>query len=153
MFSSVLVICVGNICRSPVGERLLKEKLTQRGGSITVTSAGLAAVVGHGIEDMAAAVASSHGLNVDGHVARQFRPDQGLQHDLILVMETKHRVSVIERMPSLSGRVMLFDQWIGAKGIQDPYGKSREFHEAIFNQIDAAATSWAEKLVRSPRGA
>lgn len=146
MFRSVLVVCVGNICRSPVGERLLAQKLAERGAAVTVASAGLGAVLGHGVDETAAAVAAAHGLSVEGHVARQFGQDLALRHDLILVMEPGHRASILERAPSLAGRVMLFDQWVGAKGIADPYRRSREFHEIIFTKIDEAATAWANKL-------
>ena len=146
MFRSVLVVCVGNICRSPVGARLLSARLAERGSEITVTSAGLGALVGHAADAAAAAVASDHGVSLDGHVARQFSRDLGLAHELILVMESGHRREIIRAAPDLSGKVMLFDHWQGGNGIDDPYRQSREFHEAIFAMIDAAARSWAEKL-------
>lgn len=150
MFRSVLVVCVGNICRSPVGERLLAARLRERGHPLTVSSAGIGALVGHAADETAAAVAASHGIDLDGHVARQFNRALGLDHDLILTMEPGHRREIIKAAPDLSGRVMLFDQWQGGKGIADPYRHSRQFHEEVFALIDVAGTAWAEKL--SPVG-
>ena len=143
----MLVVCVGNICRSPVGERLLAAKLSERDGKVTVSSAGIGALVGHGADETAAAVAEAHGISLAGHQARQFTREIGAVHDLILVMEPGHRREITRLNPDLSGRVMLFDHWRGGKGIADPYRLSRQFHEEVYSLIDAAATDWANRLV------
>lgn len=140
MISSALVVCVGNICRSPVGERLLFAALADY--PVKVSSAGLGALVGHGADARAAEVAGRHGLSLDGHVARQFTPALGREHDLILVMEPGHRSAIARQAPELSGRCLLFDQWTGARGIADPYRKSVEFHEGVFNALKTASDAW-----------
>lgn len=147
MFGSVLVVCVGNICRSPVGERLLAARLRDRGSAIAVSSAGIGALVGHGADETAAAVAAEHGIDLAGHVARQFSRELGAAHDLILTMEPGHRREIIAAAPDLSGKVMLFDHWQGGKGIADPYRHSRQFHEEVFALIDRAGSAWAARLV------
>jgi protein-tyrosine phosphatase len=149
---SILVVCVGNICRSPVAERALGADLAARGAGIVVSSAGLGAMVGHGVDATASAVAQQHGLAVEGHVARQFTRTLGQAHDLILVMETRHRQDIARLAPDLSGRVMLFDHWCGGQGIADPYRRSQEFHEAVFVQIRDSARLWAEKLTLKANG-
>lgn len=145
---SILVVCVGNICRSPVGERQLVARLAEKGCAITVSSAGIGALVGEGADATASAVAAGHGLSLDGHVARQFTRDLGAAQDLILVMEHGHRREIARTAPDLSGRVLLFDHWLGGVGIEDPYRRSREMHEAVFARITEAAESWAAKLAR-----
>ena len=140
--SSILVVCVGNICRSPLGERVLASVVP----NLRVSSAGLAAVVGHGADETAARVAAEAGLDLGGHVARQLTPEIGAAHDLILVMEPGHRADVARRMPQLSGRVMLFDQWTGAKGIADPYRRSEAVHRETRDRIIAAGAAWAARL-------
>nr|WP_319249099.1 low molecular weight phosphotyrosine protein phosphatase [uncultured Celeribacter sp.] len=142
MFDSVLVVCVGNICRSPVGERALATALPK----LHVRSAGIGALVGHAADDTMRSVAAAHGLSLDGHEARQFTPDMGARYDLILVMENGHRREIIQRAPQLAGRIMLFDQWSGAKGIADPYRRPAAFHERVFAEISAAAEAWAKRL-------
>ena len=144
MFSSVLVICVGNVCRSPLGERLLSQALP----GMTVSSAGLAAVEGAEADADAKAAAAEIGVDLGGHVARQLTTEIGARHDLILVMEPGHRAEIMRRFPELSGRTMLFDQWTGGNAIADPYRRSFEMHRATRDKIAAAAAAWAARLRR-----
>ena len=140
------MVCVGNICRSAVGERLLVRALRDSGAAITVSSAGIAAATGHPVDPTAADVAKMHGLCVEGHVAQQFSAELGRAHDLILVMENAHKTRIVSISPELTGKIMLFDQWVGAAGIQDPFRRSRAFHELTYVRLNAAAASWAGKL-------
>ena len=142
MIKSILVVCIGNICRSPVAERVLQAALP----GIAVSSAGLGALVGHSADATATEVAAAHGVSLDGHSARQFTADLGSAHDLILVMETAHRHDVGRLAPQLLGKTMLFGHWVGAKGIDDPYRLSREFHELTFAKIATAGQAWAARL-------
>ncbi len=141
---NLLVVCVGNICRSPVGERLLQAALP----GATVTSAGIGALVGHAADDTAAKVAAANDVSLDGHISRQFTAEIGAAQDLILVMESGHKREIARLFPQFSGRTMLFDQWNGMKGIADPYQHSEEFHTQVFHQIKAAADAWAPRLKR-----
>ena len=144
MFKSILVVCVGNICRSPLGERALAARLP----GLTVESAGLAAVVGHEADKEASTAAAEAGISLDGHIARQLTAEVGGRYDLILVMEAGHRSEVTRRFPQLSGRTMLFDKWNGEKSIADPYRKTIDFHRVVRDQIIAAADGWAKRLSR-----
>ena len=139
----VLVVCMGNICRSPVAERLLGAA---SGGKVEVSSAGLGALVGHPADALAAEVAAAHGISLASHAARQFTAQLGRGQDLILVMEPRYREAVGEQAPELLGRVMLYDQWTGGAGIPDPYGRSRAFHEQVFSLLDTATQAWAVRL-------
>lgn len=152
VFSSILVVCVGNICRSPVGERLLRTQLANQGLEIKVSSAGIAALVGHSADSDAAAVAARHGVSLGGHVARQFTYQIATEHELILVMEAGHKREIIKSFPDLSGRIMMFDLWTGATGVADPYQRTTQFHEEVFAQIKFAATAWMDKLQTSIQG-
>jgi protein-tyrosine phosphatase len=140
---SILVVCMGNICRSPVGERLLARAL---GDGVLVSSAGLQALAGQPADGVAAAIAGEHGLALDGHVARQYTAAIGLDHDLILVMELAFRKVVVAEEPALLGRTMLYGQWNGAPEIPDPYRRSRAFHEHVFRKIAEATSAWASRL-------
>jgi protein-tyrosine phosphatase len=143
----VLVVCVGNICRSPLGERLLANGLPER---FTVTSAGIGALVGHEADATATEVAAAHGVSLDGHVARQFTAAIGEAVDLILVMEPGHKREIGRMNSHLSGKTMLFDQWLGGKGIDDPYRLPRNFHEKVHLEIANAAQAWIKRL--APNG-
>ncbi len=142
MFNSILVVCVGNICRSPLGERLLQAGLPGK----TVTSAGIAAVVGAPADATAAEAAAEIGISLEGHVARQMTSQIGSAHDLILVMEPGHRAEILRSFPQLSGRTMLFDKWANGQGIADPYRKPLEFHRKVRDEIAHAASGWIARL-------
>ena len=139
---AIVIVCIGNICRSPLGEALLRRDLAGQ----TVTSAGLDAVVGHGAQSEMAALALGIGLDLSQHRARQFTPAIGAQHDLILVMQPAHRDHITRMAPHLTARTMLFDHWSGAQGIDDPYQNGQAAYLKAFTRLIDAAKPWAERL-------
>ncbi|SIT81505.1 protein-tyrosine phosphatase [Yoonia rosea] len=139
---SILTVCVGNICRSPVAEAILRAHLPDH----SAASAGIGAVVGHDVDPTARAIAEAAGIDVGAHVARQFTREIGEQHDLILVLEAGHKREIERIAPELSGRVMRLTRWTGDADIPDPYRKSREFHEFVFALIQEATTAWVARL-------
>lgn len=144
---SILTVCVGNICRSPVAEAILTAHLPDH----TVASAGIGAVVGSDVDPTARAVAEAGGVKVGSHVARQFTREIGEQYDLILVLEAGHKREIERIAPELSGRIMRLSRWTGDADIPDPYRKSTEFHEYVFALIQEATTAWVSRL--SPKNA
>ncbi|SCB96200.1 protein-tyrosine phosphatase [Kosakonia oryziphila] len=142
MFNNILVVCVGNICRSPTAERLLKKY--QPG--LTVASAGLGALVGRGADANAVSVAADNQLSLEGHCARQVSSAMCRECDLILVMEKRHIASLCEIAPEMRGKVMLFGHWDNEREIPDPYRKSREAFEAVYTLLDQSARQWVQAL-------
>jgi len=142
MFNKILVVCVGNICRSPTAERLLKNYLP----SLSVESAGLGALVGKGADESAASVAAGHQISLDGHCARQLSGKMCREYDLILTMEKRHITRLCEIAPEMRGKVMLFGHWDNEREIPDPYRKSREAFEAVYHLLDQSARQWAQAL-------
>lgn len=142
MFNKILVVCVGNICRSPTAERLLQQY--QPG--LTVGSAGLGALVGKGADQRATSVAEHHNLSLDGHCARQVSAAMCREYDLILAMEKRHIHALCEIAPEMRGKVMLFGHWDNEREIPDPYRKSREAFEAVYTLLDQSARQWAQAL-------
>lgn len=144
MIDSILVVCTGNICRSPLGEALLRAGLAP--SQIRVGSAGIGALDGHPADETTRAVARANGLDLEAHVARQFTAQLGQAHSLILAMAPAHRRAITRDAPELSGRIMLFDHWTGAEGVPDPYRHARAVHEAAFARIATATTAWIGRL-------
>ena len=142
MFNSILVVCTGNICRSPMGERLLRQQLPGR----QVTSAGIFGLEGCPADAAAQAVAWRHGISLEGHVARKVTLSLLQKSDLILVMEPKHLRFIATMAPENRGKSLLFGQWLETKDIPDPYHKSREAFEYVFNQLGKASQEWARRL-------
>ncbi|MEZ8013222.1 MULTISPECIES: low molecular weight protein-tyrosine-phosphatase [Vibrio] len=146
MFNKILVVCVGNICRSPTGERVLQKLLPNK----EVASAGIAAeksrLIGKPADDTAILIAAENGVDVENHQSQQVTPQLCAQYDLILVMEKGHLEALTQISPEARGKAMLFGQWIGQQDIPDPYRQSREAFEYAYRLIDEAAHAWAEKL-------
>ena len=142
MFNKILVVCVGNICRSPTGEALLKHLVPE----CEVRSAGVQALVGKPADEQAKNIARLDGIEMEGHLARQLDSAMCHEADLILVMETSHIRAVEKICPTVRGKVMLFGQWLSNKDIADPYRRSDEMFALVYQQIEAAANKWAEKL-------
>ena len=142
MFNKILVVCVGNICRSPTAERLLKHYQP----ALTVHSAGLGALVGKAADSSAASVAQDNGLSLDGHCARQLTAAMCRDYDLILTMERRHIHALCDIAPEMRGKVMLFGHWDDEREIPDPYRKSRDAFEAVYSLIDRSARKWAQAL-------
>jgi protein-tyrosine phosphatase len=146
MFNKILVVCVGNICRSPIGERMLKQMLPSK----SVASAGLASaksgLVGKPADNSAIQVAAEHGVNLDNHSSQQLTSELCREYDLILVMEKGHIEALTSIAPEARGKTMLFGQWIGQKDIPDPYRQSKEAFEHAYQLIERSATEWSKKL-------
>ncbi|WP_233458491.1 arsenate reductase/protein-tyrosine-phosphatase family protein [Enterobacter asburiae] len=139
--NSVLVICVGNICRSPVGEMMLRQRCPH----LTVGSAGIAALVGHDLYPLAREVAMEKQLRITPHQARQLTASLCQDWDLLLVMEKKHLELVNRIAPEARGKTLLFGHWSG-RDIPDPYRKDREFFLKVHQMLDDAASDWARVL-------
>ncbi|MBC3212849.1 protein tyrosine phosphatase [Serratia fonticola] len=142
MFNSILVVCVGNICRSPTGERLLKKLLPNK----RVSSAGISALVGKAADKSSSEVANSNGVSLEGHEAKQLTAALCREYDLILVMEKGHIEAVCKLSPELRGKVMLFGHWNGNRDIPDPYMKSKDAFEFVYALLDESAKKWAVTL-------
>ncbi|WP_288986673.1 low molecular weight protein-tyrosine-phosphatase [uncultured Pseudoalteromonas sp.] len=144
MFDSVLVVCAGNICRSPTAEYILKQKL--EGKNISVSSAGLTALEGKPADATARQVALVNGVNMDAHQGRQLTSTLVAQNSVILVMEERHLNDVHARYPEARGKTFLLGKWIGDKEIPDPYRKSIEAFEHVYTLIDSACSAWQKYL-------
>jgi protein-tyrosine phosphatase len=108
----VLIVCTGNICRSPFIERLLQHELDERRGGgdqeIIVRSAGTGALVGSAMDPQAAAQLVRHGGDASGFTARALTPDLIAESDLVLTATRAHRGSVALMFPKALRRVFTF---------------------------------------------
>ena len=101
----VLVVCTGNVCRSPLVARLLQSRLDAWApGQVVVTSAGTRAVVGQPMTRYAAAELTGVGGSPDGHVARQLTEEMLAEADLVLTATLAHRADVVTMLPRATRR-------------------------------------------------
>lgn len=145
MFRKILVICTGNICRSPLAEELLRQRMAATGKTADIRSAGTGALIGHPAEDTTQALASGHQVDLSAHRAQQL----GLEHtrwaDLILVMEKHHLEDTLALDPAARGKTFLIGHWLGTS-IPDPYRRDEAAHLMAYRQISDAVDSWLQRL-------
>lgn len=102
MIARVLFVCTGNVCRSPMGERLL---LARAGSALAVSSAGTRALVGYAMDGPSAVVLRDLGGDPEGHVARQLAPEMVAGADLVLTSDSDNRGVVVRTYPLAMRRV------------------------------------------------
>lgn len=144
MFDSVLVVCTGNICRSPMGEFLLRKRWNKPGAK--VASAGVGALVGYPADDLAIAVMDEQGVDMREHRAQQLVQPMVSAYDLILVMEKSHQSWINERLPISRGRVHAMTKWLSEEEVPDPYRQGRMAFEQCYQQLDVCVNSWLERI-------
>ncbi|EAQ66016.1 putative protein-tyrosine-phosphatase [Marinomonas sp. MED121] len=142
MFNKILVVCVGNICRSPTAEYLLKSLLSDK----EIASAGVGALVGKPADKMAFSVAIEHGVDMTEHTAQQLTSELCREFDLILVMEQGHINAVTNIAPEARGKTMLLSQWLDKQDIPDPYRQSKEAFDYAYDLIERSVKAWSKKL-------
>lgn len=144
MFKRILTVCIGNICRSPTAEYLLRRKLASR--DIQISSAGLGALVDRPIDATAMQLLTEHGMDSAGHRARQLTASMLREADLILGMEKSHVASMIRLAPEASGKIFLLDKWLQGRDIPDPYRQARPAFEHVYDLIIEGVDSWLRYL-------
>lgn len=128
------MVCLGNICRSPLAEGILKSKLN---ANFEVDSAGTAAYhVGNPPDQRSIAVAQQFGIDISQQRARQFKKDDFNSFDLIFVMDQNNYNDVVElATPAQRRKVHLLRK---NNEVPDPYYGDASAFEAVFHLIDTA---------------
>ena len=144
MFQNILIVCVGNICRSPAAEALLAHKLEGKG--LTISSAGIGALVGNPMDKTAHEVLNDHGVEHTSHRARQVDSDMLHRADLILVMEQSHIQHIRQIAPEVHGKTFLLGKWLDDTEIPDPYRQSKPAFEHVHSLLTQSVESWLPYL-------
>ena len=144
MISSILTVCTGNICRSPLAEYRFKELLEDK--EILVSSAGVNALVGQPADGSAQVIAEENGLDLKAHKGQALTEYIVQENELIFVMENAHKRLICDLYPFSTGKVFLLGKWLDDPEIIDPYKKSIDMFRAIYEKIDQSCRKWIPYL-------
>lgn len=146
MFNNILLVCLGNLCRSPMAAGLFRARLRDY-PNITISSAGLRAVIGAPAAPKSQTVMQEIGIDISAHRARQIDNSLVKAADLILVMEKKQKQEIIFIFPYSYGRVHELGEW-GGFSIPDPFGESIEEYYECLRLIEEGFEDWQERIIK-----
>jgi protein-tyrosine phosphatase len=137
---SILVVCTGNICRSPMVEKLLQSGLDNIApADFSVRSAGTHALVGHSIHPIIVAALEERSVAAESFAARQLDTSMLQRADLVLAMARTHRAQIVELCPQALARTFTLREL--ARIATSPSGRAESVHQR-----------WSDLILRSRRG-
>ena len=136
---NVLMVCIGNICRSPTAEYLLKNECPD----LTVHSAGISAMVNHPADEKAQNCMNEIGIDMQAHRARQLNATLLKEADLILVMSLNQQSHIEKTWPFAKGKIFRLGHWQNCN-IADPYQHDQAFFDQTFQLIQQCIKDWKQ---------
>lgn len=150
--ASILFICLGNICRSPLAEGVMRHVLAERGlgGNVHIDSAGTNGYhTGEAPDKRSVRVAASHGIDISGQRCRQLIEADFTRFDLILGMDHRNITTINQRAPSRhTAEIGLFSQIAQGRDVEIPdpyYGEIGDFEE-VYRMVLAASKALADRF-------
>ncbi|MCC7505727.1 MAG: low molecular weight phosphotyrosine protein phosphatase [Saprospiraceae bacterium] len=146
----ILMVCLGNICRSPLAEGILQDKIDRLGLGWMVDSAGTGHWhVGDSPDRRSVAVARSHGIDISGQRGRQFQPRDFERFDHILVMDDQNHRDVLRLAHADEHRekvrlILDYSRPEGGHVVPDPYYDDNGF-EHVFQLLDEACEAFIRR--------
>lgn len=151
---SILFVCLGNICRSPLAEGILRKKLAENNSPVIVDSAGtINWHEGHPPDSRSIKVASQFGIDISGLRGRHFTWKDYMHFDLILAMDRQNLSDILKLAPDhqQKSKVRLCLEFSGLgndRDVPDPYyGNMADFLD-LYQLLDKACDQMLLKLNR-----
>ena len=145
---SVLFVCKGNICRSPLAAVYFESLVRKSGKQISVRSAGLETTPGKPAHSNSKLVARENELSLESHATAQVTAEVILSNDLIVVMEFGQKDRVERVYPQASGKVLLLGALdsMGPIEIADPFGSEVDAFRTCFTQMTRCCNQLAARI-------
>lgn len=149
MKTKVLMVCLGNICRSPLAEGILQSKVNP--DAVFVDSAGTAGYhVGNPPDPRSVAVAQKHGLDISFQKCRRFSQADFKEFDFIYVMDRSNFSDIASlaqnHQEAAKVKLLLSEVNVGIQEVPDPYHGGEQGFEDVYQMIDLACEAIAKKL-------
>ena len=147
--ASILIVCTANICRSPVVEALLKDRLAAQGlEHWLVESAGTWASKGQNASEFGALLMAEQGLDISDHKSQPVTKVLLAVTDLILTLEVGHAEALRAEFPEDANKVYPLTQMAGEiYSVEDPYGGPREAYERMVAEVTQLVDDGLPKII------
>ncbi len=149
MKTKVLMVCLGNICRSPLAEGILKSKIDP--DKVFVDSAGTAGYhIGNPPDERSITVAKKYGLDISSQKCRRFSKTDFKEFDFIYVMDRNNFSDIANlaqnQQEAEKVKLLLSEANVGISEVPDPYYGGEDGFEDVYQMIDLACEAIAKKL-------
>ena len=138
---NILVVCIGNICRSPMAEYFLKQQYPH----LQIESAGIAGVVGHAADEKASLCMQRFEIDMSAHIAKKLNAELIKKADLVLVMSQNQQKHIEQTWPFAKGKTFRLGHW-QSKNIADPYQRDQTFFDDTCQLIQDCIADWKKYL-------
>lgn len=148
----LLMVCLGNICRSPLAEGIMRQKINEKGLDWTVDSAGTAGYhIGEPPHKLSQKIASLHGISISNQRCRKLAPKDAHEFDLIFVMDRENYKNAIDILgKDAAHKVHLILNFIHPgqdQEVPDPWYGEEPLYEDVFLLLDRACTYVLDHLL------
>ncbi|HEY9855169.1 MAG TPA: low molecular weight protein-tyrosine-phosphatase [Stenomitos sp.] len=155
----VLFVCLGNICRSPLGEGIFRHLVTQAGLApyFEIDSAGTGNWhIGQEPHHGSQRIARERGLDISDQRARQIRPEDLMTYDYIVAMDSQNAADIRALDPEGRAtarivRMMEFAPERGTPDVPDPYFGGPEGFDLVYDMVQEACQAMLDRIVSEHR--
>lgn len=142
MIENILVICIGNICRSPIAEGLLKRALPEK----AVRSAGIGALIGYPADPFSIQLMQEQGIDISAHRAQSLVTSMVSEADIILTMDQDQKRFIEQKYSTSKGKVFRLGEF-GKYDIPDPYQQDLAVFRQTYSLIAQGVDALIERIV------
>ncbi|MCG9898844.1 MAG: low molecular weight phosphotyrosine protein phosphatase [Hydrotalea sp.] len=148
----LLMVCLGNICRSPLAEGIMRQKIEDKGLSWTVDSAGTASYhIGEPPHKLSQKIASNHGISISNQRCRKLDPKDANTFDAIFVMDRenyKNTIHILGKDAAHKVHLILNFLYPGEdREVPDPWYGEEPLYEEVFLLLDKACNRVLDHLL------
>ncbi|MFB2587471.1 low molecular weight protein-tyrosine-phosphatase [Acinetobacter sp. c1-l78] len=138
---NIMMVCVGNICRSPMAEYFLKTARPD----LNVFSSGISGMVGYPADDKAIHCMDRLNIDMRTHVAQKLDANLIKKADLILVMSNNQLQHIEQTFPFAKGKTFRLGHW-QTQNVPDPYQHDQAFFDETCHNIQSYVQDWVKRI-------
>ncbi len=145
----IIFVCTANICRSPVAEAVLRDRLQKRGlAEWTVSSAGTWAMMKRGASRNSVLVLAEQGLDISHHQSQLIEGRHLVAADLVVCMESGHAEALRVEFPQHAGKIFMLSEMVNCHfSVNDPYGQSLDAYQEMAQEVTELIDSGLERIL------